>query len=102
MLSSTKLRSRPRTACRWSLTGRARYAEMPRSVCDERHQLHFWYRLETCLAGRLTMLGWLLQTDGTLVPLLLRLTLAIVMFPHGAQKVLGWFGGHGFKATMDS
>jgi putative oxidoreductase len=22
------------------------------------------------------------------------------MFPHGAQKVLGWFGGHGFKGTM--
>jgi putative oxidoreductase len=38
---------------------------------------------------------WLFLTDGTLVPLVLRLTLAIVMFPHGAQKVLGWFGGHG-------
>lgn len=24
------------------------------------------------------------------------------MFPHGAQKVLGWFGGHGFSATMNS
>lgn len=22
------------------------------------------------------------------------------MFPHGAQKVLGWFGGYGFSATM--
>lgn len=22
------------------------------------------------------------------------------MFPHGAQKMLGWFGGHGFSATM--
>jgi putative oxidoreductase len=22
------------------------------------------------------------------------------MFPHGAQKVFGWFGGHGFKGTM--
>jgi putative oxidoreductase len=46
------------------------------------------------------MLAWLLQTDGTLVPLILRLTLAVVMFPHGAQKVLGWFGGHGLKPTM--
>lgn len=46
------------------------------------------------------MLAWLLQTDGTVVPLILRLTLAVVMFPHGAQKVLGWFGGHGFKPTM--
>jgi len=24
------------------------------------------------------------------------------MFPHGAHKALGWFGGHGFKATMKS
>ena len=22
------------------------------------------------------------------------------MLPHGAQKVLGWFGGHGFTGTM--
>src|SRR5688572_7805292 len=30
----------------------------------------------------------------------LRLALAVVMFPHGAQKVLGWFGGHGYEGTM--
>lgn len=29
-----------------------------------------------------------------------RATLAVVMFPHGAQKLLGWFGGHGFNGTM--
>jgi putative oxidoreductase len=23
------------------------------------------------------------------------------MFPHGAQKLLGWFGGFGFKGTMN-
>jgi putative oxidoreductase len=43
---------------------------------------------------------WLFQTDGSIVPLVLRLTLAIVIFPHGAQKALGWFGGHGFSGTM--
>ncbi len=42
------------------------------------------------------MAHWLLSTDGLAVPLVLRLTLAVVMFPHGAQKLLGWFGGHGF------
>src|SRR6266852_476368 len=46
------------------------------------------------------MLGWLVATDGSVVPLVLRLRLAVVMFPHGAQKMLGWFGGHGFKGTM--
>jgi len=43
---------------------------------------------------------WLFATDGTLVPLVLRLTLAIAMFPHGAQKVLGWFGGPGLRGTI--
>src|SRR5215468_1287658 len=42
----------------------------------------------------------LLETDSDVVGLILRITLAIVIFPHGAQKVLGWFGGHGFKGTM--
>lgn len=46
------------------------------------------------------MLEWLLQTDGGVAGLILRLTLAAVIFPHGAQKVLGSFGGHGFKGTM--
>ena len=30
----------------------------------------------------------------------LRLGLAAVMFPHGAQKLLGWYGGWGYDATM--
>ena len=46
------------------------------------------------------MIGWLLQTDDSVVGLILRITLAVVFFPHGAQKVLGWFGGHGFKSTL--
>ena len=36
----------------------------------------------------MSILQWLLQTDGSVVPLILRLTLAVVMFPHGAQKTL--------------
>ena len=34
--------------------------------------------------------------------LIARLALAIVVFPHGAQKLLGWFGGHGFSGTMNA
>jgi len=42
----------------------------------------------------------LFQTSGSVGPLVLRLFLAVVMFPHGAQKLLGWFGGAGFGPTM--
>ena len=48
----------------------------------------------------MTMLQWLLQTDSGVACLILRIILAIVIFPHGAQKAFGWFGGHGFKGTM--
>jgi len=47
------------------------------------------------------MLRWLLHSDASVVGLILRLTLAVVIFPHGAQKVLGWFGGPGFKNTLE-
>jgi putative oxidoreductase len=42
----------------------------------------------------------LLNTDERPEPLLLRLVLGAVFFPHGAQKALGWFGGPGFTGTM--
>jgi putative oxidoreductase len=29
-----------------------------------------------------------------------RLVLGVTFFMHGAQKMLGWFGGYGFHATM--
>lgn len=34
------------------------------------------------------------------VALITRVALGIVLFPHGAQKLLGWFGGYGFDGTM--
>jgi len=42
----------------------------------------------------------LFKTDGSISTLLLRLTLGCVFFPHGAQKMLGAFGGNGFSGTM--
>ena len=34
--------------------------------------------------------------------LVLRLTLALILWPHGAQKVLGWFGGAGWDGTYQA
>ncbi|MCW5517945.1 DoxX family protein [Muriicola sp. Z0-33] len=31
-----------------------------------------------------------------------RLTLGLVLFPHGAQKLLGLFDGYGYSATMET
>lgn len=42
----------------------------------------------------------LLRTDAGPEALLLRLTLGVVIFPHGAQKLLGWFGGGGVAGTL--
>lgn len=46
------------------------------------------------------MLRKMFATTNDVLPLILRLTLGVVMLPHGAQKLLGWFGGYGFSATM--
>jgi len=42
----------------------------------------------------------LVATGHEIAPLLARVALGIVMFPHGAQKMLGWYGGHGFAGTV--
>jgi len=38
------------------------------------------------------------RIDSTLA--IIRVVLGGVMFAHGAQKLLGWFGGYGFGGTM--
>lgn len=42
----------------------------------------------------------LFATDNSWTGMILRITLALIMFPHGAQKLLGLFGGFGFQTTM--
>ena len=41
----------------------------------------------------------LATSSGASAPIL-RLGLALVLFPHGAQKLLGWYGGYGWSGTM--
>jgi len=46
------------------------------------------------------MIRKLIATDNDIATTILRLVLGVVFFAHGAQKMLGWFGGYGFSGTM--
>jgi putative oxidoreductase len=46
------------------------------------------------------MLSKLFKTDANWVVTIVRIVLGVVFFAHGAQKMLGWFGGYGFNGTM--
>ena len=46
------------------------------------------------------MIRKLIGTDNDPATSILRLVLGVIFFAHGAQKLLGWFGGYGFTGTM--
>src|SRR3954467_5337466 len=48
------------------------------------------------------LLGRFFQTQESGSLVLIRLGLAVTMFPHGAQKALGWFGGMGLSGTLNA
>jgi len=47
------------------------------------------------------MFKQIINTKSEIAPLIIRLTLGCILFAHGAQKMLGWFGGGGFTNTMN-
>ena len=49
-------------------------------------------------AGR--ALHTLVATEAAVAPLVARVSLGLLLFPHGAQHALGWFGGYGFAGTL--
>src|SRR5256885_4843873 len=46
------------------------------------------------------MIHKIIATDNDAATTILRLVLGVIFFAHGAQKMLGWFGGYGFTGTM--
>ena len=46
------------------------------------------------------MLRRMIRTEPEVSLLVLRVLMGVVFFPHGAQKVLGWFGGYGLAGTV--
>ena len=42
----------------------------------------------------------ILSTNNDWTGLITRLTIGLILLPHGAQKMLGIFGGYGFNGTM--
>ena len=46
------------------------------------------------------IMRYFLQTNDSFSYLVPRVILGCVIFPHGAQKLFGWFGGFGFTNTM--
>jgi putative oxidoreductase len=52
--------------------------------------------------GKRSILHSLLRTSDDRIPMLARLALGIVIFPHGAQKMLGWFAGPGIDGALGS
>ncbi|HLT49810.1 MAG TPA: DoxX family protein [Aequorivita sp.] len=41
------------------------------------------------------------STHNDYAGLIIRMTIGIVMFPHGVRAMFGWFGGYGFTQTLE-
>jgi putative oxidoreductase len=67
--------------------------------------VHYSYHGNYCCAAynrpaEDLVLTRVLATSPRAAPAVLRLALGAIIFPHGAQHALGWFGGYGFGGTL--
>lgn len=46
------------------------------------------------------MFDKVIRTDTSAAQLMIRVALGVVIWPHGAQKVLGWYGGPGLAKSI--
>ncbi len=51
-------------------------------------------------AGEPGLVARVLATGDDVAGLVARVALGVIIFPHGAQHALGWFGGYGFGGTF--
>ena len=56
--------------------------------------------LDRASSKGISMIHKLIATDNNTATTILRLVLGVIFCAHGAQKMLGWFGGYGFTGTM--
>ena len=42
----------------------------------------------------------LINTDNDIATTVIRVMLGVVFFPHGMQKLIGWYGGYGFTGSL--
>ncbi|TMA73626.1 MAG: DoxX family protein, partial [Deltaproteobacteria bacterium] len=84
--------------------GQAAMSHLPYDFSRTRPSARLASRFEARASSRSvreeTMASRLLRTDPDFAALFMRLALGLVFFPHGAQKVLGLFGGYGANATI--
>jgi putative oxidoreductase len=59
-----------------------------------------WGHTEERTSGMKGIVRRIVATHGDWGATAARVALGVAMFPHGAQKLLGWFGGYGFTGTM--
>jgi putative oxidoreductase len=73
---------------------------MPTQLFEPRREVRREPSTEKPTVDVLRWLDWLMDTTAEIHLTTCRLILGGIMFAHGSQKILGWFGGEGFNASV--